>query len=117
MSEPMGQAETLLSASEEELFASLVPDSEKAGLNSFDGVVARGRIIFRSAFINVRHVVCPIYKKQGAAMGDEVQLVTLIAGSLVGQAVLGGIPIVPLAALMVKIGLSRLCASWTEPSE
>lgn len=115
MSDPGREAEISLAASQEELFASLVPASEKAELYSFDGIVARGRAIFRSSFLSVRHVVCPIYKEAG--MDDQVQLVTLLVGSLVGQAALGGIPIVPFAALMVKIGLSRLCENWNASDE
>lgn len=106
-----------LAADPDELFAALVPDAERAELHSFGGTVARGRIIFRHAFLQVRDVVCPIYERTGRGSGDEIQLITLIVGSLVGQVALGGIPLVPLAALMVKIGLGKLCATQAAPAD
>jgi len=115
MTEPKNDVEISLSTSQDELFASLVPASERAELYSFDGLVARGRAIFRGTFLSVQQIVCPIYKKSD--MDDEVQLVTLLVASLAGQAALGGIPVVPFAALMVKIGLSRLCESWKAPDD
>lgn len=111
MTELRPEVEISLATSQDELFASLVPVSERAELYSLDGLVARGRVIFRSAFLSVQQIVCPIYKTTD--MDDEVQLATLLVASLAGQAALGGIPVVPFAALTVKIGLSRLCESWT----
>ena len=106
----MDEVATSLAASEDDLFASLVPAAEQNELYSFGGLVARGREIFQATFRRVQDTVCPIYREQEATVGDEVQLVALIAGSIVGQLALAGIPAVPLAALAVKIGLSRLCA-------
>jgi hypothetical protein len=105
----MDEVITSLSTSEDDLFARLVPAAEQDELYSFDGLVARGREIFKATFRRVQDTVCPIYRMQEATLGDEVQLVALIAGSIVGQLALAGIPAVPMAALAVKIGLSRLC--------
>jgi hypothetical protein len=109
---PAGHADgrQALAADEAELFAMLVPAEEQEQLHSFDGIVARGRMIFRQAFLDTRDTVCPLYRRKAGLTDDEAQLVMLIAGSLLGQAVLGGVPVVPLAALMVKIGLAQLCA-------
>jgi len=107
------EVETLLRSSEEDLFAALVPDAEKQELHSFDGVVARGRIIFRGAFLDVQDTVCAFRAKQGDTMGNQIDVVAMVATAIVGQVSLAGIPAVPLAALMVKIGLGKLCATWT----
>ncbi len=106
------EASRLLATDEQELFAALVPVVDQEELHSFNDVVARGRQIFRRAFLDTRDVVCPVYQKHRLD-SDESDLALLIAGSLVGQTVLGGIPVVPLAALMVKIGLGKLCAAET----
>jgi hypothetical protein len=105
------QATAILATSEEELFGLLVPEAEKRELHSFDGVVARGRIIFRGAFLNVRDQVCALRNPEGENFSNEVDLLALIATAIVGQISLAGIPVVPMAALILKIGLEKLCKS------
>jgi hypothetical protein len=108
-----GEVETLLQASESDLFAALVPEAEKQELHSFDGVVARGRIIFRGAFLDVQDTVCGFRAGQGDTMNTQIDLVAMVATAIVGKVSLAGIPAVPMAALIVKIGLGKLCASWS----
>jgi hypothetical protein len=108
-----GEVEILLKTSEDDLFAALVPEAEKQELHSFDGVVARGRIIFRGAFLDVQDTVCAFRAKQGDTMNNQIDVVTMVATAIVGQVSLAGIPAVPMAALMVKIGLGKLCANWS----
>lgn len=111
-----GEAERLLSASENDLFGMLVPEEEKDQLHSFEGVVARGRIIFRGAFLEVQNTVCAFEEDQGGTLDKQIDLVAMVATAIVGQVALAGIPAVPLAALIVKIGLGKLCKDW-KPSE
>jgi hypothetical protein len=113
MTDPLptpSETHRLLATTEADLFAALVPPDDRSELHSYEDTVARGRQLFRRAFLNTRDAVCPLYRAH-APNSDEADLVVLIAGSLVGQAALGGIPVVPLATLMVKIGLAKLCAT------
>jgi hypothetical protein len=111
------EAKALLEAPEDELFRFLVPEAEKVELHSFDGISARGRIIFRAAFLDVRDQVCALRGKAGQTFGNQVDLLALIAAAIVGQVSLLGIPAVPMAALILKIGLGKLCENQEPTSD
>ena len=101
----------LIGKSENDLFAMLVPQNERGELHSFDGMAARGRVIFRSAFAEVKQSVCGLYKSQGSSVGNEIDLISLVAGAIAGSITIAAIPVIPLATLIVKIGLGRLCVA------
>ncbi|HEX9173960.1 MAG TPA: hypothetical protein VF861_15010 [Telluria sp.] len=101
-------AHTLLAQSEEELFVQLVPEDERQELYSQEGIIARGRLIFRSLFMSCRDRICELYAHSDAKR-DEVELLKLVAGVLISKAVVTSVPVIPAAALAVKIGLAQLC--------
>lgn len=74
-------------------------------------MVARGRKILEELLDAVRARVCP---HVGVAKGPEVELVASIAGLLTGGVPVGLIP--PVAAYVVKRGLTSLCEGW-EPED
>jgi hypothetical protein len=90
----------------DDLYALLVPPADKE-LYSRGGLIARGQSIVRARAEAIRRVVCP----QRAANLDSVDLGVLIATSLAADPALGRLPALPLAAVLLKVGLDSFCDS------
>lgn len=98
-----------LAKGEEDLFILLVPEIEKEQLYSRNGIVARGKVIFRTTFEKVKGNVCGAYHERPSTIDGSIDLVTLVATTLMATGQIISIPILPFATLIVKIGLSELC--------
>lgn len=111
MTEVTGErARTYLAMDEDDLFGALVPDTERdAQMYSLQGMTARGKQIFRAVFPKAKAVVCDAYRAHRDSEGTTVDLVVLLATSLAGSPILVGVPALPFAALVVRIGLAELC--------
>lgn len=92
-----------------DLFTLLVPESEREDLFSFEGLVARGKQIFTARLTMVKSQICEIYNARSAVTDDSVEMVILIATAIAGSPEVLNIPVLPFAALAVKIGLGQLC--------
>ncbi len=90
----------------DDLYALLVPSEDKE-LYSRGGLIARGQSILRARAEAIRRVACP----QRAANLDTVDLGVLIATSLAADPALGRLPALPLAAILLKVGLDSFCDS------
>jgi hypothetical protein len=91
-----------------DLYGMLVPETLRAGrLYSREGLAARGRQIFMSVLEDTKESICEQYRKRKETIGDSVQLMALIGGVLLAVHV--AVPIMPMAALVVKIGINELC--------
>ena len=98
-----------LSMGENELFTLLVPAEEQEKLYSRDGIIARGKAIFRSVFEQTKGNVCAVYRQRPSTIDNSVDLVTLVATTLMATGQIIIIPVLPFATLLVKIGLAELC--------
>src|SRR5579863_6976520 len=105
-----GEAEKYLEMNEQELYSLLVPAQvREEQAFSKDALVLRGRTIFAACLRDTRKIVCEQYRARGEALKNSLDLVVLVAAGLAVTPTMVGIPILPMAALLVKIGLSEVC--------
>jgi len=88
----------------DELYELCVPADEQ-GLYSKGGLIARGESIVRARAAAIRAAVCP----ERAAKLDTLDLGVLVAGTLAADPMLGRLPVLPLTAVVLKIGLDSFC--------
>jgi hypothetical protein len=105
------EAERLLGLDEADLYVYLVAEDS---LFETDGKRAKGMHLFRSKLSTLQGLLCLKYVKEKTRIANKVDLAVLIASKLVGAPELFGIPLIPLAVLVVKIGLDELCCAATE---
>jgi hypothetical protein len=104
------EAEQYLALDPSELYTLMVPERvREEEVFSREGLVARGKAAFATALREGRTTVCAQYGTRGASVRNAIDLVVLVAGALVAVPALAGIPALPMAALIVKIGLEELC--------
>jgi hypothetical protein len=89
----------------DDLYGMLVPTDEKDLLFSRGGLVASGKSIVRARVTAIRKAVCP----QQAANQDSLDLGVLIASALAADPMLGRLPVLPLTAVLLKIGIDSFC--------
>ncbi len=106
--ERYAEAERLLAMSENQLLELLVPEDEDVAFSE-EGKAAKGRQIFNDVSNKVKNTVCTTYHQRKISINNSVDLTVLIAGSLSGAVFLGPLPILPVAALLVKMGLDLYC--------
>jgi hypothetical protein len=108
------QVVALVEASEDDLYRLLATDL--LGPQAFPmhptALVERGKRWFSAQRQRLATTLCPNEKLRQMAVesSDEVALVTGVADIIVGMV----LPVAPvtLAALIVKVGLTRLCPNW-----
>ncbi|RJQ69173.1 MAG: hypothetical protein C4519_21985 [Desulfobacteraceae bacterium] len=106
------EAERLLGLDEVDIYAYLVAED---GLFDAGGRRAKGMQLFRSHISTLQSLLCSKYVKEGTrGIGNKVDLAVLLATALVGAPKLVDIPLIPLAVLVVKIGLDEFCGAATE---
>jgi hypothetical protein len=88
----------------DELYRLLVPADDQE-LYSRGGPIARGQAIVRARAAAIRRAVCP----QRAANLDSLDLGVLIASALAADPQLGRLPVLPLTAVLLKIGVDSFC--------
>jgi hypothetical protein len=101
------EASHYLSMEEDDLLAALVPDDQR--LFGPGAIVSRGRQIFVAAFERVKDKVCPVYQQHAGMVEGSLELTVLLVPVLVSTPALDPIPVLPFAALLVKMGLGELC--------
>jgi hypothetical protein len=69
-----------------------------------------GRSVFEARLEEVKPAVCKAYWGRPVTLADAIDLTVLVVGVLV-TIPMGGVPVVPMAALIVKIGLRNICPS------
>jgi hypothetical protein len=92
-----------------DLYGLLLPAGETE-LFSRGGMIARGQSILRARSEAIRRVVCP----ERAANLDTLDLGVLIATSLAADPALGRLPVLPVTAIVLKIGLDSFCDEGTD---
>ncbi|HXO22730.1 MAG TPA: hypothetical protein VOA87_22645 [Thermoanaerobaculia bacterium] len=107
------EVKSFLDLGEQELYGLLVPERARQQLNSPGALMARGKNIFLSRASEVRSIVCRQYKQRGTSMKNTIDLTVLVATALLASPAMLGIPVLPMAALLVKIGLEEFCRSVT----
>jgi hypothetical protein len=100
------EAARYLARSTDDLYT-LIPPGPDGGYAKGNPLEA-GRIAFEGKLREVRPAVCNAYWSRPGSTNDAIDLTVLVAGVLVSLP-LGGIPVLPMAALIVKIGLRELC--------
>jgi hypothetical protein len=101
-----------LALTEEQLLAALV-EEDAAVAYSLKGRVARGRQIFGDLLQDLRHRVCASYKAHEKTTDNALDAAALVAGALLAVPDFANIPVLPLAAIVAKIGLPQFCAGQT----
>jgi hypothetical protein len=104
------QAEHLLTVDADDLFEMLVPQDARREFYSKKGKVTRGRGIFRSLFERARKPICKKYADNADAAKNIIDLMMLIGASLSKELHFESAVVFPMAALIVKTGLSELCS-------
>jgi hypothetical protein len=103
------QLEELLTLDQDELLIKLVPEHTRAQqAYSRGGLVTRGRDIFHRVSDDVRGAICRQYNQRTGTTKNLVDLAVIIVPALVSVPHLS-VPVLPLAALLVKTGLEELC--------
>jgi hypothetical protein len=100
-----------LELDEDELFSLMVPENIRQQGYSKKGIVARGKSIFAMRLKAAREVVCGNYNKLDDKSKHSIDLVVLVANTLLALEM----PALPMAVLIVKIGLDKLCdeSKWS----
>jgi hypothetical protein len=93
----------------DELYTLLLPGDEKV-LFSRGGAIARGQSIVRTRMNAIRRAVCP---NRDADL-DTLDLGILIATSMAADPSLGHLPLLPLTAIVLKIGIDSFCAQGAD---
>ena len=101
-------AEKVVSLDEDEPYTLLVPASDLHAY-SRGGLIVRGNAIFKARVAEVRSIVCRQYHQRGANLKNAIDLTVLIGTALLAAPAMAGVPALPMAALLVKIGLEELC--------
>ncbi|MBV9359687.1 MAG: hypothetical protein JO023_29605 [Chloroflexi bacterium] len=100
------EAADYLEKSLPELYA-LMPVEQGAGSAKGFSLEA-GRSVFEARLEEVKPAVCKAYWGRPVTLADAIDLTVLVVGVLVSIP-MGGVPVVPMAALIVKIGLRDIC--------
>ncbi len=100
------EAAACLEKSLPELYA-LMPVADAAG-TAKGFTLEAGRQVFEAKLEEVKPAVCEAYWGRPVTLTDAIDLTVLVVGVLIA-APLGVIPVVPMAALIVKIGLRNIC--------
>jgi hypothetical protein len=111
------EAKRLLELGDDELYPLLVPEQARGQVYSKDGLLARGRSIFVARVNDVRTVVCGQYSRRGSTVKNSIDLTVLLATAILSAPTLLGIPALPMAALLVKIGLEEFCLETDEKGD
>jgi hypothetical protein len=99
-----------LTMDDRELYALLVPaEVREQQAFSKDGLWQRGRVIFSGRLQAVRRIVCQQYQQRGSTVKNSLDLAVLIGTALAASPTMLGIPVLPMTALLVKIGLEEVC--------
>ena len=103
--------EKYLIMNEDELYALLVPDHLRRSehLYSRSGLIARGKEIFNYKLKYIQETICKNYNSYKDMKNDIVALVTLLANAFSNEPQFAGIPVIPIAVLITKIGLDKIC--------
>jgi hypothetical protein len=101
-------AEIYATMSEEELLLLLVPEGAEQLYNK-GARLARAKSILVSNFQKVREPVCKTYARHSKSFDNSIDLIALIAQSIIKSVIKIEIPIMPMAALIVKTGLLEAC--------
>jgi hypothetical protein len=102
------EAQQFLDMSEDDLFILLGESTGDSNLYSKDGLLVRGKNIFGEIFQRYRNQICPVYQGQKASVENGVDLVVVIMQTISSSTV-AGVPILPVIAIAIKLGLDRLC--------
>jgi hypothetical protein len=105
--------EHLLTLSEDDLYALLVSKTNHTDFYSRDSIVSRGKALCVSYVKRCRTVVCESYRNNGTQISNKIDLACLIGEAIASVPDLAHVPTLPLAALIVKIGLENICRSAT----
>lgn len=102
------ELDRLFALPEKELYGLLVP--ECSAFNE-QGRINAGKEVLQRILSQCREKVCMTYRANKSAVRDSADLAKLLTDSLqVGIAIAGlKVPVIPVAVLLVKIGLEKLC--------
>lgn len=98
-----------LQLSEEELFIMLAPPQQGWELGNKGQRISRGKEIFREVLRQSRSTICEHYSKNKEVVKGTVDLGNLVLLAMTHSVTLAGISLVPAAAIIVKIGLAKVC--------
>ena len=90
---------------EDELYSLMVPENVRQQGYSKKGIVARGKSIFAMRLKEAREAVCAKYNKLDDKSKHSIDLAVIVANVLLRLQM----PALPMAVLIVKIGLDELC--------
>ncbi len=99
------EAADYLEKSVPKLYA-LMPDGGEGSARDFS--LEAGRSVFEARLEEVKPAVCKAYWGRPVTLTDAIDLTVLVVGVLL-TIPMGGVPVVPMAALIVKIGLRNIC--------
>jgi hypothetical protein len=100
------EAAAYLEKSLPELYALMPVEHAEGTAKGF--TLEAGMRVFEAKLEEVKAAVCQAYWGRPVTLTDALDLTVLVVGVLIA-APLGVIPVVPMAALIVKIGLRNIC--------
>lgn len=102
------EIDRLLALPEIELYWLMAPDG--AAFNE-QGRLNAGKEALQRILSQCREAVCTTYRANKSAVRDSADMVKLLTDSLQVGIVMAGlkVPVIPVAVLLVKIGLEKLC--------
>jgi hypothetical protein len=100
------EAERYVNDSMSNLYMMLAPATDASG-GTTENPLEAGRDAFEAKLREVKPVVCNAYLSHPGAE-SAIDLTVLIASVLL-TIPMGGIPVLPMAAIIVKIGLREIC--------
>ena len=107
------EAEGYLQMGEDDLYEMLVPEHLKEQLFSREGVVDQGKQLFVNALRSSRSAICRQYAASKDSVRDSVELMGVVLAAIPAL----HCPLLPVAALVVKIGIDQICKGWTDEQQ
>ena len=99
----------LLQLDSADLYLLLLNEQAEKQLYSKEGRIAQGQNVFATRFRRVRDELCSQYRARGTKIDNLIDLTALIATVLLASQKIEDTFILPMAALISKIGLQELC--------
>ena len=92
----------------DQLYAELAP---KDVAFDFNGRIAAGKEVLQRVLREGRGPVCRAYRANKSTVNDSGELIKIVTESLKAVVAVAGlkIPVIPLAVILFKLGLDRLC--------
>jgi hypothetical protein len=105
------EMERLLSLDINELYPMLIAGDDSTVYSKM-GSVVRGKEIFLQILPGIKEKICVPYISRTSRAKSLIDLVVLVATAISGAIEVKNIPLIPLASIIVKLGLDEICQDY-----